>query len=224
MSKSRPLSRTTICTGSPGYDLHIQTNQPAVKASFVREHAAFFHTKDFGEKLNLLVGHNAALSFDVGEDVAGHVTPKQLQFPNKFVLRPRPSRFNSIAAANMSLWKRKISLATRNCEIGIHIQSIVIRNRAIAADIRATRIYIRATAGDSREIGIYRQEIASYIREIAADIQEIAVNIEEIAGYARRNAAAAVRPLPAARFAPVSAQNPFIFPFAACHAFSNFPP
>ena len=48
MSKSRPLSRTTICTGSPGYDLHIQTNQPTLKASFVREHAAFFHTKEAG--------------------------------------------------------------------------------------------------------------------------------------------------------------------------------
>ncbi|HEX3988133.1 MAG TPA: hypothetical protein VHZ30_01800 [Verrucomicrobiae bacterium] len=100
MSKARPLSRTTICTGSPGYDLHIQTNQPAVKASFVREHAAFFHTKDFGEELNLLVGHNAALSFDVGEDVAGHVAPKQLQFPDKFVLRPTPlvSKFCDVLA------------------------------------------------------------------------------------------------------------------------------
>lgn len=50
----------------------------------------------------------------------------------------------------------------------------------------------------------HSQEIASYIREIAADIQEMAVNIEEIAGYARRNAAAAVRRLQATRFAPVS--------------------
>jgi hypothetical protein len=83
---------------------------------------------------------------------------------------------------------------------------------------------MRATAADSREIGIYSREIASYIREIAADSQEMAVNIEEITGCARRNAAAAMRPLPAARFAPVSAQNPFILPFAACHAFSNFRP
>ena len=81
-----------------------------------------------------------------------------------------------------------------------------------------------ATAADSREIGIYSQEIASYIREIAADGQEMAVNIEEIAGYARRSAAAAVRPLPAARFAPVSAQNPFIFPFAASRALNTFRP
>ena len=114
--------------------------------------------------------------------------------------------------------------ATRNREIGIPIQSTAIRNRAIAADIRATRSYIRATAADSREIGSYSQEIASYIREIAADSQEMAVNIEEIAGYARRNAAAAVRPLPAAQFAPVSAQNPSFLPFAARHALNTFRP
>ena len=95
-------------------------------------------------------------------------------------------------------------------EIPIHIQSTAIRNRAIAADNRATRSYIRATATRSREIGIYSQEIASYSREIASEwwpcastSQEMAVNIEEIAGYARRNAAAAVRPLPAAGIAPI---------------------
>jgi hypothetical protein len=113
--------------------------------------------------------------------------------------------------------QRKFSLATRNREIGIHIQSIAIRNRAIAADIRATRIYIRATAADSREIGIYSQEIA-------ADSQEMAVNIEEIAGYARRNAAAAVGRLPAADSQPFSAQNTSFLPFAACRALHTLRP
>ena len=116
-------------------------------------------------------------------------------------------------------------------ETGIHIQSIPVRKRAIATHNRAIRIYIRATATRSREIGIYSREIASYSLEIAADKQEMAVNIEEIAGYARRNAAAAVRPLPAAadgpcgsHFAPVSAQKPFIFPFAASRALNTFRP
>ena len=106
-------------------------------------------------------------------------------------------------------------------EIGIHIPSIPVRKRAIAADIRATRIYIRVTVADSREIGIFSQEIATDSQEIAADSQEMTVNIEEIAGYARRNAAAAVRRLPAARFAPVSGRNPFIFPFAASRALNT---
>lgn len=125
-------------------------------------------------------------------------------------LRARPSRFNSIA--------------TRNREIGIHIQSIVTRNRAIAADNRATRIYIRATASDSREIGIYSQETATYIREIAADNQEMTVNIEEIAGYALRNAAAAVRRLPAAGLTPILGQNALFFPFAARRALHTLRP
>jgi hypothetical protein len=101
----------------------------------------------------------------------------------------------------------KVSLATRNREIGIHIQSIAIRSRAIAADNRATRIYIRATAADSREIGIYSREIATDSRKIASEwwpcastSQEMAVNIEEIGIYRPRNAAAAVGRLPAAEF------------------------
>jgi len=52
----------------------------------------------------------------------------------------------------------------------------------------------------------------------------MAVNIEEIAGYARRNAAAAMRWLAAAGFAPVSGRNPFIFPFAACRALNTLRP
>ena len=50
--------------------------------------ATFLYAKDFSKKLNLLVGHDAALSFDVGEDVAGHVAPNQLQLSHKLVLRP----------------------------------------------------------------------------------------------------------------------------------------
>jgi hypothetical protein len=88
LSKRRSGSRVAVRTRPPGHDLHIQTNQPAAQATFVWEQAAFFCAKDFGEKLNLFVGHNATLSFDVGEDVAGHITPKQLQFPHKLVLRP----------------------------------------------------------------------------------------------------------------------------------------
>ncbi len=106
----------------------------------------------------------------------------------------------------------KVSLATRNREIEIHIQSIASRNRAFAADSRATRIYIRATATRSREIGIYSQEIATDIREIAADSQEMAVNIEEIAGYARRNAAAAVGRLQAAGFPSFPAKTTHFYP------------
>ena len=118
----------------------------------------------------------------------------------------------------------KVSPATRNREIGIRTQSIAIRNRAIAADNRATRIYIRATATDSRGIGIYSQEIVTDSREIAADSQEMAVNIEEIAGYTRRNAAAAVRRLPAAGLAPVSARNAPFLPFAARRALNTLRP
>lgn len=36
----------------------------------------------------MLVSDNRALSFDVGENVAGHVAPKKLQFSHKLVLRP----------------------------------------------------------------------------------------------------------------------------------------
>ena len=82
----------------------------------------------------------------------------------------------------------KLSLATRNREIAIHIQSTASRDRAIAADIRATHIYIRAAATRSREIGIYSREIASCIREIAADSQEMAANIEGITNYSPRTA------------------------------------
>ena len=78
----------------------------------------------------------------------------------------------------------------------------------MTADIRETGIYIRASAADRREIGIYSQEIATDIREISADSQEMAVNIGEIAGYARRNAAAAVRWLPAAGLRPFQPKTP----------------
>ena len=81
----------------------------------------------------------------------------------------------------------------------------------MTADIREIRIDIRATAADSREIEIYSQEIASYIREIAADGQEMAVNIEEIADYTRRNAAAAMRPLPAAGFWTANMKKPRLY-------------
>ncbi len=97
--------------------------------------------------------------------------------------------------------------------------------------MEATRIYIRATATRSREIGIYSQEIATDSREIASEwwpcastSQEMAVNIEEIAGYTRRNAAAAVERLSAARFAPVSARNPLFLPFAARRALNPLGP
>ena len=119
------------------------------------------------------------------------------------VFKPRPTwrkKFRSPANSFQSNRPRaqskqnapsttKLSLATRNREIEIHIQSTAIRNRAIAADNRATRIFIRATAAVSREIGIYSQEIATYIREIAADIQEMAVNIGEIGIDSPRTAA-----------------------------------
>jgi hypothetical protein len=88
LSKRRSGSRAAIQTGLPGYDLYVQSDHPATQATFVREQAAFFRAKDFGEELNLFVGDNAALRFDIGEDVAGHVAPKQLQFSHKLVLRP----------------------------------------------------------------------------------------------------------------------------------------
>ena len=118
------------------------------------------------------------------------------------VFKPRPTwrkKFRSPANSFQSNRPRaqskqnapsttKLSLATRNREIEIHIQSTAIRNRAIA-DNRATRIFIRGTLADSREIGIYSQEIATYIREIAADIQEMAVNIGKIGIDSPRTAA-----------------------------------
>ena len=69
-----------------------------------------------------------------------------------------------------------------------------------------------------QEIGIHIPSNAIRSRAIAADIQEMAVNIEEISDYARRNAPAAVRPLPAARFTPVSGRNHAFLPFAARRA------
>jgi len=107
-------------------------------------------------------------------------------------------------------------LATRNREIGIHIQSSVSRNRAIAADIRATRADSRATATRSRETGIYSREIASYIREIAADRQEMAANIEAIAGYTGRTAAPGLATIARRRFTSIYGQNASLLPFARC--------
>ena len=96
----------------------------------------------------------------------------------------------------------------------IYVQATAIYIAESAPDIEEIGIYAREIAADSREIGIYVEEtginwseIATYIREIAADIKGMAVNIEEIASYARRNAAAAVRPLPAARFRPIQAET-----------------
>jgi hypothetical protein len=90
LSKSRSAAWPTIWTWVPSLDRYIQTHHPATEASFFREQAAFFHAKDFGEILNLFVLHNAPLSFDVGEDVAGHVAPQQLQFAHQLVLSPTP--------------------------------------------------------------------------------------------------------------------------------------
>ena len=69
-----------------------------------------------------------------------------------------------------------------------------------------------------QEIGIHIPSNAIRSRAIAADIQEMAVNIEEISDYARRNAPAAVRPLPAADSQSFSAQTPSFLPFAARRA------
>jgi hypothetical protein len=72
----------------PGHYFHLQSDKSAAQAPFVRKQAAFLYAKDFREELNLLVGDNGALRLDVGEDVAGHVAPKKLQFSHKLVLRP----------------------------------------------------------------------------------------------------------------------------------------
>ena len=74
----------------PSLDRYIQTHHPATEASFFGEQAAFLHAKDCGEILNLFVLHAAPLTFDVGEDVAGHVAPQQLQFRRQLVLSPTP--------------------------------------------------------------------------------------------------------------------------------------
>jgi hypothetical protein len=88
--KSRSAARATIRTSAPGLDRYIQTHHPATEASFFREQAAFFDAKDCGEILNLFIRHDAPLSFDVGEDVAGHVAPQHLQFSDELVLSPTP--------------------------------------------------------------------------------------------------------------------------------------
>ena len=118
----------------------------------------------------------------------------------------------------------KLSLATRNREIAIHIQSTASRDRAIAADIRATHIYIRAAATRSREIGIYSREIASCIREIAADSQEVTANIEEIAGDTRRIAAPGSATIARCRFRPIYGQNPLFFLYAPCRRLNTVRP
>jgi hypothetical protein len=48
------------------------------------------NTECLGKKANLYVGHNAALCFDVSKNVTGHVAPQQLNFCDKFFLRPIP--------------------------------------------------------------------------------------------------------------------------------------
>jgi hypothetical protein len=52
------------------------------------EKLAHFHAKNLGKIYDLLVGYRATASFDIGNDVAGHVTPHQLYFGGKLVLRP----------------------------------------------------------------------------------------------------------------------------------------
>ena len=45
-------------------------------------------SKNHGEKCDSLVGHSGAARFDVGNDVAAYVTPKQLHPDGKKFLRP----------------------------------------------------------------------------------------------------------------------------------------
>jgi hypothetical protein len=71
LSKRRAPAWATIFAGSPRHDLHVQADEPAAEASFLREQTAFLYTEDFREELNLGIRDNRALSFDVGEDVAG---------------------------------------------------------------------------------------------------------------------------------------------------------
>jgi hypothetical protein len=118
LSKSRSAAWTTIWTWVPGHDRYIQTHHPATEASFFREQAAFFHAKDCGEILNLFVLHDAPLSFDVGEDVAGHVAPQQLQFRHELVLSPTPlkTKLCDIRPMTLSSWR----IRTFNGYGGLH--------------------------------------------------------------------------------------------------------
>jgi hypothetical protein len=43
-----------------------------------------------GEKLNLFVGHRAALCLDAGEDIAGHIASQKLQLSDEIILRQIP--------------------------------------------------------------------------------------------------------------------------------------
>jgi len=56
--------------------------------SFGREQVPLLDPKDMSKEFDLLVPDRASLSFDVGQDVACHVTPEQLQLSGKFLLSP----------------------------------------------------------------------------------------------------------------------------------------
>lgn len=53
-----------------------------------RKEAANLHAKNLGQKHNPFVGCRGATSFNVGNDLASHVTPKQLHFGGEHFLCP----------------------------------------------------------------------------------------------------------------------------------------
>jgi len=71
-------ARSAIGAWFSSWNIHIESNDPAAKMTFAREKVARGDIEDVREKLDLPIGRRTAPRFDVRENIASHVAPKQL--------------------------------------------------------------------------------------------------------------------------------------------------
>jgi hypothetical protein len=79
------------------------------------------HAKNLRKIYDLFVGYRATASFNIGNDVASYVTPEQLYFGGKLVLRPifLMPKLDYVSANEISFVKRAHYSRLRVTRVGI---------------------------------------------------------------------------------------------------------
>ena len=118
----RANNRFSLCLVSAQYFKHgficapnsKQSHQSAFQRGFVFEHRrgwwkeiAYCHAEDFSKNCNSLVSDGGTPRFNIGEDVACHVAPKQLYFGGEHVLCPTGSmpKFDHVLSNDVCIFE-----------------------------------------------------------------------------------------------------------------------
>ena len=76
----------------------------------LRKKTACLHAKNLGENHNLFIGYRRATSSNVGNDLASHVTPKQLHFGGEHILCPTCSmpKFDRVLSNGVCIFEHTL--------------------------------------------------------------------------------------------------------------------